>query len=447
MFQRFIRKIRDTLTVTFLPKGFPQTVTPDYLPYTLWHFLHSVTGTVTGTLSTQALLHALGMGAGSAIGLAATTNWIIKDGFGLLGGVLFAGAVADRFDSHPRRFRYMAALAIQASTLLELLTPLVPSLFLPMASLSNVGKNVGWLASSASRASMHRGFARGDNLGDITGKSGAQGTLAGLMGTVLGIGCSWALGTDPATLFTVFVPLSTMNIWACYKANLAVTTRTLNVERGELALADACKLLASKYVTGGPLTAVDELKSSVVDAVHSPQYVSKREIFVMPYKSLFAARLDLEPSITPALLQTLDESSLSLLRCGVPKVLSQMAPQCDSACLEHYRILIVRDGKNPGKFKTCLWFVEGSTLDDHLKGFIHACLLRAVMEARAEHNVRGVAPNANEGQVPADAYDSLLLSSMIFDEWYEPLRETMTEKGWRVDLNHFAARDSRLIFE
>lgn len=42
-------------------------------------------------MSTQALLQALGMGAGVSIGLAATTNWIIKDGFGLLGGLIYAG--------------------------------------------------------------------------------------------------------------------------------------------------------------------------------------------------------------------------------------------------------------------------------------------------------------------------------------------------------------------
>jgi hypothetical protein len=39
-------------------------------------------------ISTQALLSALGMGTGS-LPIAATLNWIIKDGFGLLGGVFY----------------------------------------------------------------------------------------------------------------------------------------------------------------------------------------------------------------------------------------------------------------------------------------------------------------------------------------------------------------------
>jgi hypothetical protein len=36
------------------------------------------------------------------MGLAATTNWIIKDGFGLLGGVLYAGLMGSRFDAAPK---------------------------------------------------------------------------------------------------------------------------------------------------------------------------------------------------------------------------------------------------------------------------------------------------------------------------------------------------------
>lgn len=48
-------------------------------------------GTLSNLLvfSTQALLYAVGLGSGS-IPLAAGLNWVIKDGLGQLGGVLFA---------------------------------------------------------------------------------------------------------------------------------------------------------------------------------------------------------------------------------------------------------------------------------------------------------------------------------------------------------------------
>lgn len=46
-------------------------------------------------------LYAMGLGAGS-IPLAATLNWVIKDGLGQLGGVAFSSLVNTRFDSNPR---------------------------------------------------------------------------------------------------------------------------------------------------------------------------------------------------------------------------------------------------------------------------------------------------------------------------------------------------------
>ncbi len=91
-----------SLSRVFLPAGYPASVTADYRPSTALNFVSSVSGTMGGTLATQALLQALGLGAGTAIGLAASTNWLLKDGIGLFGGVLFAGLVGSRFDASPK---------------------------------------------------------------------------------------------------------------------------------------------------------------------------------------------------------------------------------------------------------------------------------------------------------------------------------------------------------
>ena len=51
-----------------------------------------------------------------------------------------------RFDSEPKRYRFKASLAFQLATVCELLTPLVPGMFLVLASTANIGifgKNVG----------------------------------------------------------------------------------------------------------------------------------------------------------------------------------------------------------------------------------------------------------------------------------------------------------------
>ncbi|KAI9139950.1 vitamin B6 photo-protection and homoeostasis-domain-containing protein [Paraphysoderma sedebokerense] len=180
------RTVYDRVLATFLPAGYPHSVSPEYTSYCQWSFLNSVAGSVTGVLSTQSLLFAIGLGAGS-IPLAAALNWIIKDGLGQFGGVLYASLTGSRFDSEPKKIRFNAALAMQFATVIELLTPLYPAGFLAMASISNIGKNIAWLASSATRAQMHQTFALKDNLGDITAKSGSQATAASLFGTGIGI--------------------------------------------------------------------------------------------------------------------------------------------------------------------------------------------------------------------------------------------------------------------
>ena len=68
---------------------------------------------------------------------------------------MYAALFGYRFDDDPKRHRLFATSVLQISTFLEIVTPLVPHLFLPLASLSNVGKNIAMMASSATRAQMH----------------------------------------------------------------------------------------------------------------------------------------------------------------------------------------------------------------------------------------------------------------------------------------------------
>lgn len=75
-------------------------------------------GTIQGVLSTQALLFAIGLGSGS-VPLAAAVNWVLKDGLGQFGGVLYASLYGTKFDQDPKRQRWMATVALQFSTFLE----------------------------------------------------------------------------------------------------------------------------------------------------------------------------------------------------------------------------------------------------------------------------------------------------------------------------------------
>ncbi|KAI8613180.1 vitamin B6 photo-protection and homoeostasis-domain-containing protein [Chytriomyces sp. MP71] len=457
--------VRDQLMVMFLPKGFPRSVTPDYLSYTIWQFLHSVSGTVTGTLSTQALLHALGLGAAASAGLAATTNWIIKDGFGLLGGVLYAGSVATKFDDQPKRFRFLSAALIQLSTLLELLTPLIPHLFVPIASISNIGKNIGWLASSASRAAIHRGFTVTDNLGDVTAKAGAQSTMAGLLGTVVGIGVSYFIGySDPLTLLNVFLPLSIFNMVCCYQSNHVVVTRSLNVERAELALHRLVGALLDTSLATSTTTVASSPKHTALPVVPWTQdlvhriaplaVVSKSESFVRPYHSVLGGLpVLLEPPIAahvarvrPHVLQALWRSQSENGDTGCRMMLSWRARAAPfGAATTGPRGETSADMKTAGieeSMRVCLWFLEASTPGQHFEGFWHACLARGLFLRRVGE--RGVEWKGSFEDMQVEFGKAVEDSRHLARGTFEGVREEMVRGGWHVEFNHFGDRDARI---
>ena len=76
----------------FMPKGYPHSVSSGYKTFMIGQMLSVTLSSAGGVLSMQALLSAIGIGSGS-IPLAATLNWILKDGLGQLGGVIFASMV------------------------------------------------------------------------------------------------------------------------------------------------------------------------------------------------------------------------------------------------------------------------------------------------------------------------------------------------------------------
>ena len=115
-------------------------------------------------LSTQTLLLAVGVvgtNAQQASIMAGAFNWVMKDFVGQLGGVLFASQMGKTkaFDNDPKRWRMVSAMTLDGATLLEILSPLFhSSMVLPVASVANVGKNIGFLTASASRAAIREFF-------------------------------------------------------------------------------------------------------------------------------------------------------------------------------------------------------------------------------------------------------------------------------------------------
>ena len=119
---------------------------------------------------------------------SAAFQWVLKDGIGQVGAILFASRFGKNFDADIKKWRFMSIAVLNWALWVEITALAYPQHFLAIASLANIGKNVCFMLSSASRASINLKFAKNNNIADIQGKSTSQYTASTLFGMGLGMG-------------------------------------------------------------------------------------------------------------------------------------------------------------------------------------------------------------------------------------------------------------------
>jgi hypothetical protein len=219
-----------------LPRGFPHSVTPNYLRYAQWTAVGLVAGRVQSVLATQAALLAVGVGAG-AIPLAATIQWLLKDGVGHAAAIVYASVVSTRFDADAKRFRFQATCALTFADFLAVCMPLAPQHFLAMASVSAATSSIAHIAQASSRARIMAAFARRGNLADCTRAGQTQSKIASLVGTAAGVAAAWLIGPSPLQVLGCMAPLAGVSLYAMYESSRLVVLATINLQASPAPLA------------------------------------------------------------------------------------------------------------------------------------------------------------------------------------------------------------------
>jgi hypothetical protein len=251
--------VRHWLTKLYLPEHYPSSVGPNFASYSGWLMLQNTVGSAAYVLSTSALLTSIGIGTTTALPLAATVNWVLKDGLGSLGMIGYAAYYGQRFDRDAKTTKWRADALFNVGVLLELLTPLVPGLFLPLASLANVAKGIGGLAAGASKAALHQTLARRDNLGDVTAKLYSQGITAYLLGMLLGIQTTFAIAS-PLTSGTF------VNAWSAFAlltaTHLYASHRALSLLHIPVLTQHRLSLLTQLFIDNDRIATIGELTAN-----------------------------------------------------------------------------------------------------------------------------------------------------------------------------------------
>uniref|UniRef100_A0ACD5UA94 Uncharacterized protein n=1 Tax=Avena sativa TaxID=4498 RepID=A0ACD5UA94_AVESA len=247
--ERSWRRCTDFALQLLLPDGYPHSVSSDYMQYSLWRGVQGVASQISGVLSTQALLYAVGLGKG-AIPTAAAVNWVLKDGLGYLSKILLS-KFGRHFDVNPKGWRLFADLLENTAYGLEILTPVFPHLFVPIGAAAGAGRSAAALIQAATRSCFYAGFAVQRNFAEVIAKGEAQGMVSKFLGIILGIALANQIGSSVPLALISFAGVTVVHMYCNLKSYQSIQLRTLNPYRASLVF--------SEYLLSGQIPSVKEV--------------------------------------------------------------------------------------------------------------------------------------------------------------------------------------------
>lgn len=215
----------------FLPRGYPDSVSKDYVNYQIWDTLQACCSTITGTLATKAVLQGIGVGDSTANSTSAAVTWVLKDGIGLLAKIAFAWGIGSGLDGECKKWRMFADILNDTAIFTELIfMTLYTEYAFYILCFSTSLKGLVGVAGGATRAAITQHQAVKENMADVSAKDGSQETCVNLLTSLMGVGLLSYFG-DNSALWYLFVILTYFHLYCNYKAVKALNFNFFNNER------------------------------------------------------------------------------------------------------------------------------------------------------------------------------------------------------------------------
>ncbi|KAJ3681843.1 hypothetical protein LUZ60_014416 [Juncus effusus] len=243
-------RCRDLIIGLILPHGYPHSVSSDYLEYSLWRAVQGIAAQISGVLSTQALLYAVGLGKGT-IPTAAAINWVLKDGIGYLSKI-FLSKFGRHFDVNPKGWRLFADLLENVAYGMEIITPIFPQYFVFIDAVAGAGRSAAALIQAATR-SFYAGFAAERNFAEVIAKGEAQGMVSKFIGITLGIALANYINSSAPLALSSYLIVTAIHMYCNLKSYQSIQLRTLNPYRASLVF--------SEYLLSGQVPSVKEVNN------------------------------------------------------------------------------------------------------------------------------------------------------------------------------------------
>ncbi|EGX88536.1 DUF647 domain-containing protein [Cordyceps militaris CM01] len=259
LFSRSLREWKKILSDSFLPVGFPHSVSSDYLAYQTFDSLQAFFSTITSLLANRALLQGLGVGDANSSATFALLLTILRDATSRVATIAFAHRFGLRIEPDAKRYRFLADLFNDSAFFLELYSPyLSPWGKVAALSIGEALRALCGVSAGASKAALSVHFAKHDNLAELNAKEASQETAVGLIGLLVGTVVVKVVEDHRSVVFLMIL-LVFGHLWMNYLGVCSVEMTTLNRQRATI--------LFQEYLQTGK--------------VLSPAEVSKREYIVV----------------------------------------------------------------------------------------------------------------------------------------------------------------------
>ncbi|XP_061080051.1 RUS1 family protein C16orf58 homolog [Conger conger] len=371
------------LKSVFLPQGYPESVSEDYLQYQLWDTVQAFCSSLSGTLSTQASLRGVGVGSGEATVAAATVTWLLRDGTGMLGRILFAWVKGSKLDCDAKQWRLVADILNDIAMFMEIVAPNFPACFTLIVCTAGIFKSIVGVAGGATRAALTMHQARRDNMADVSAKDGSQETLVNLAGLLISL-LLIPLVTDSTLLtFALFFIFTVFHLLANYRAVRSVVMETLNEAR--------LSILLHHYLRDGRIL--------------SPSEANQRESVFLGFKRSVSLKLGVRLG---DVVSSPEELELALINNDKPYLIG-LKPDCVCVCLG-----------------------EEVTVSDEIQSACQAMCVATVLLSQVSEGPLDTPLEALAAARTRGPRELLAESRTLIDKIFPPFLEGLKVGGWQV---------------
>lgn len=223
------------LADTFLPAGYPHSVRPEYLQYQAWDALQGLSSYLRSVLTTRSVLAGIGVGSAAATSLSAAMTWVLRDGCGMVGGLVIAYSCAGSFEVYVKEWRLFADFLNNLALTLDLMSSVQDArYYIPIVLLSTLSKAGCGLIAGATKTRISSHFALKGHLADVSAKESTQETAIALIGLVLGMLLARVVADSELLTWTAFLLLLLLHQYGNYRLIKTLVFHSLNPQRARI---------------------------------------------------------------------------------------------------------------------------------------------------------------------------------------------------------------------